>query len=116
MGCRLLSIPEDFYKKIPNVEFWGSGKTYSFVGNYESEPQVLGLMPRTLQRLLELRPEMEMRLSVAEAYSDNLKAITLYDLLKPRKEGNQLRRASKKQANFVTHEHNFITFETFWNQ
>jgi len=72
----------------------GSGKTYSFVGDYESEPQVLGLMPQTLQRLLELRPEMEMRLSVAEAYSDNSKAITLYDLLKPRKNGNQLRRSN----------------------
>jgi len=59
----------------------GSGKTYSFVGI--PEEGVLGLMPMTLVELMKMRPDVKLRLSVVEAYSDRSNVIRMYDCLKP---------------------------------
>jgi len=56
----------------------GSGKTFSLIG--AKGPGQLGLLPRTLQTLLEHDHVISIKMKGFEAYSTGLKKIPLYDL------------------------------------
>jgi len=56
----------------------GSGKTFTLIG--AKGPGQLGLLPRTIQALLDDPRCLEMRMKGFEAYSTNLQKIPLYDL------------------------------------
>jgi len=62
----------------------GCGKTYTMLGKPHHNPPVVGLVPMTLQTILNYKPIPTVSLSVCESYGTSPSKINIYDLWNPR--------------------------------
>jgi len=72
------SVLEGFNAVLLAYGQTGCGKTFTMLGK---APNVVGVIPRALDYLLEKEPSPQLEMSVVEAYSRNVMKIELFDLL-----------------------------------